>query len=90
MSNFLAAETSLLSPAAVNTLLMAAEAIVYFAVLVPSCRGAPGAFGLAAGSNASLRRIPVIGGGSTGGGDGAGAAAATGGGTAAGGGSCAA
>ena len=33
MSNFLAAETSLLSPAAVNTLLMAAEAIVYFAVL---------------------------------------------------------
>src|SRR6202050_3920056 len=33
MSNFLAAETSVLSPAAVNALLMAAEAIVYFAVL---------------------------------------------------------
>src|ERR1700728_3730711 len=33
MSNFLAAETSLLSPAAVNALLMAAEATVYLAVL---------------------------------------------------------
>ena len=33
MSNFLAAETSILSPTAVNALLMAAEAAVYFAVL---------------------------------------------------------
>src|ERR1700689_5570148 len=61
------------------------------AVLVPSCRGAPGALGLVAGSNASPRRIPATGGGSTGAGNGAGAAATTGGGTAAaGGGSCAA
>jgi hypothetical protein len=36
-SNFLAAETSILSPTAVNALLMAAEAIVYFAVLFRAC-----------------------------------------------------
>src|ERR1700689_1572657 len=55
------------------------------AVLVPSCRGAPGALGLVAGSNASPRRIPVTG-DSTGAGNGAGAAATTGGGATAGGG----
>ncbi len=38
MSNLLAAETSVLSPTALNALLMVAEASVYFAVLA-GCSG---------------------------------------------------